>query len=214
MDIIPSILTNSIEELHEMIEKCEGVVDRVQIDVVDGVYAANKTLDPLALKYVDTTLKIDFHLMVANPSSWLEKCASVGADRVIAQIERMTSQEEFLQKAELAGVSAGFAVDLATSMDALDKNLVSDLSVLLLMSVPAGFGGQKFDTRVYEKIKLANTLREGDLSPCGICIDGGVDEENISTLFKLKVDEVAVGKSFFDGNLNENLDILLREAKA
>ena len=213
MKIIPSILTNDPNELSEMIAKCEGVCNRIQIDIVDGIFAENKTLDPTAIKYVDTNLKIDFHLMVANPVSWVEKCASVGANLISAQIEMMSSQLDFVKKVQSVGALCGLCVNINTQTDLLDATCLGDIDQLLLMSTPAGFGGQKFNTEVYKKIKEANLIREKDNTPYTICIDGGVNEDVISTLFKLKVDEVVIGRSLFAGVLKENIDVLLNKAK-
>jgi len=196
-----------------ILARCEGVCDRVQIDIVDGVFAGNRTIDPSVLKYLDTNLKLDFHLMVANPASWVEKCASVGANMVIGQIEQMASQEEFVKKCQMANVSVGLAVNLPTPIDSLDKTIIGDIDTLLLMSVPAGFGGQEFDQGVYQKIKDASLLREKDTTPFGLCVDGGVNEENVSTLFRMKVDEVVIGKRLFMGDLKTNIDVILNKAK-
>ena len=87
IEIIPSILTNDPEEAREMIARCEGVVDRISIDIIDGKFAGNKTINPGMLSDLDTGLKIDYHLMVAEPVNWVERCLRGQADRVIAQIE-------------------------------------------------------------------------------------------------------------------------------
>jgi len=213
MQIIPSILTNSTDELMSMLARCEGMCDRVQIDVVDGVFAGNRTIDPSALKYLDTDLKLDFHLMVANPASWVEKCASVGANMVIGQIEQMASQEEFIKKCQMANVSVGLAVNLPTPTDSLDQTVIGDIDTLLLMSVPAGFGGQEFDQSVYQKIKDASFLREKDTTPFMLCVDGGVSEASVGTLFRMKVDEVVIGKRLFVGDLKANIDVILNKSK-
>ena len=64
IQIIPSILTNDPDELMELIKKCEGLVERVSIDIIDGKFANNKTIDPSILSDIDTALKIDYQLMV------------------------------------------------------------------------------------------------------------------------------------------------------
>lgn len=213
MLIVPSILTNSPEDLAEKIARCEGVVDRVQIDIVDGVFADNKTIDPTALKYIETDLKLDFHLMVTNPAAWIEKCAGVGAVGIIGQIEMMASQSDFVKKVALAGASPGLAVNITTPLDQLEEGIVAEIDSLLLMSIPAGFGGQKFDTRVYEKIKQINTADYQNEKHINIGIDGGVSQDNIGTLFKLKVDEAVIGGRLFAGDLKINLETMLKAAR-
>ena len=67
IQIIPSILTNNPNELQEKLTLCEGLVERVSIDIIDGKFADNKTIDPIILFDLDTSLKIDYQLMVMNP---------------------------------------------------------------------------------------------------------------------------------------------------
>ena len=74
LEIIPSILTNNPEEAKELIARCEGVVERVSIDIIDGKFAENKTIDPSIFIDVDTDLKIDYQLMVNEPVNWVERC--------------------------------------------------------------------------------------------------------------------------------------------
>src|SRR5436190_2447702 len=100
VDVIPAILTNNVNEAIEKIGKCEDVCPRAQIDIIDGVFADNKTIDPSALSEVETFVGLDFHLMVKEPVNWVEKAANVGADRIIGQIEMMTSQNEFIEKVQ------------------------------------------------------------------------------------------------------------------
>ncbi len=72
VEIIPSILTNDPEEAKELVARCEDVVERVSIDIIDGKFAKNKTIDPSAIADIDTTLKIDYQLMVYEPINWIE----------------------------------------------------------------------------------------------------------------------------------------------
>lgn len=203
--IIPAILTNDLSELEEMVSRCEGVADRVQVDVIDGVFADNKTLDPALLADIDTNLNIDFHLMVKEPINWVEKCVSAGADRVIGQIEKMSDQIAFVGKVQEVGLSVGLAVDLTTSISELDSTILTDLDVVLVMSVPAGFGGQEFDKKALEKIKKLDEIRQHDSTPYKICDDGGITLESVYNVHRLGADEVSIGRRIFKGELRKNL---------
>ena len=205
IEIIPSILTNDPKELADKLEICEGVVDRVQIDIIDGVFASNKTIDPSALFSLETELKLDFHLMVKEPINWVEKCVRAGADRIIAQIEMMENQVDYVGKVQEVGGGVGLAVDLKTEIDSLDSVILTNLDVVLVMSVPAGFGGQKFDPSALLRVNSLDTKRIRDSIPFRICVDGGVTIENIGRVRKEGVDEVSIGKRLFDGNLEDNI---------
>jgi ribulose-phosphate 3-epimerase len=205
IEIIPSILTNDPKELIKKLGICEGVVERVQIDIIDGVYASNKTIDPSALSTLETELKLDFHLMVKEPVNWIEKCVGAGADRIIAQIEYMRDQVEFVGKVQEVGAGVGLAVDLKTEIDKLDPVILTNLDVVLVMSVPAGFGGQKFDERALDKIKRLDEIRARDKTPYRICDDGGVVFEWVDDIRREGVDEVVIGRSLFEGRLKDNI---------
>lgn len=206
VEVIPAILTNNFGEVEEKLNKLEVLVDRVQIDIVDGVFANNKSIDPALLQPVETTLNLDFHLMTKDPINWVEKCIQGNADRIIGQIEKMDSQKEFVNKIMNKGLKPGLALDTETEVVKIDLEVVPLLDVILLMSYPAGFGGQPFDPKTYKKIDELFSLREKEKALFKICIDGGVTIDNIGKMIENGADEVAIGTRLFDGNLEENLD--------
>src|SRR5258706_11434111 len=169
LEIIPAILTNDQDELLGILKQCEGVVDRVQIDIIDGVFANNKTIEPSILEEIETSLLIDYHLMVKEPYDWIERCIRGQADRIIGQIELMRDQVEFVEKATEAGLKVGLAIDVDTPVASIERAIINDLDVILVMSVPAGFGGQEFDPEVLKKIEELDHIRANDKSPFYIC---------------------------------------------
>jgi ribulose-phosphate 3-epimerase len=205
MQIIPAILTNNPQELKDLINKAEEVVNRVQIDIIDETFD-NKTIEPTAMEHIETNLSIDFHLMSKNPTDWVEKCARGQAGRIIGQIEHMEDQLKFIAKVQEVGAQVGLGVDLETSIDHLSQEAVQSSDVILLMSVPAGHGGQIFDLRIWDKIKDLKKLK-GNFK---ICVDGGITRELINDLKKSGVDEIVVGKRIFEGDLKNNIETWLR----
>lgn len=204
-EIIPAIFTNNPQELREMLSRIEGIVERAQIDIVDGRFADSKTLDPSVLADIDTSLKLDFQLMVKEPINWVEKCISGQADRIIGQIEAMRDQTEFIGKVQEVGASVGLAIDIVTEVSEIDPAILNDLDVVLVMSVAAGFGGQKFEKRALDKIKKLGEIRARDDTPFRICVDGGVTTENIAEIRKKGADEVAIGRRIFEGDFENNI---------
>ena len=205
LEIIPAILTNDPRELEQLIGKAEGVVDRAQIDIVGGQFAKNETIDPSVLENVDTNLKLDFHLMTKNPTAWVERCIKGMADRIFGQIEMMDDQVEFVGKVQEVGVKIGLAIDIDTPVSDLDSTILNNLDAVLLMSYPAGVGGQPFDPKVLDTIKKLDGIRTRDNTPFKICVDGGITEKTIGKVRKAGVDEVAIGRIIFEGDLKENL---------
>jgi len=205
LEIIPAILTNDRQELERLIEAAETVVDRVQIDIVDGQFAKNETIDPSVLEAVDTNLKLDFHLMTKSPTGWVERCIRGMADRIFGQIEMMEDQFEFVGKVQEVGAKIGLAVDIDTPVSDLDPAILNNLDAVLLMSYPAGVGGQPFDPRVLDKAKKLEAIRGSDKKSFKICVDGGITEKTIGKVREVGVDQVAVGRRIFKGDLKENL---------
>ncbi len=205
IDIIPAILTNDPIEVREKLLKLEGLIPRVQIDIIDGLFADNKTIEPSIVENIETELLIDYHLMVKEPFDWIERCIRGQADRIIGQIELMRDQVEFVEKVTEAGLKVGLAIDVDTPVASIDKTIITDIDVVLVMSVPAGFGGQEFDTQVLKKIEELDHIRAKDASPFYICDDGGISLENVDDVHVEGVDEVAIGKRLFDGDLMANI---------
>ena len=208
IEIIPSILTSDPNEARELILRCNGVTKRVSVDIIDGKFADNKTIEPDAVYDIDTDLKIDYQLMVMEPVNWVEKCIRGQAERIIGHIENMEDQAKFVGKVQELGVKVGLALDLDTSVEKLDSLILNDLDVVLVMSVKAGFGGQVFDESVIDKIKQLDEVRKSDNTPFKIHIDGGITSDNIRKVALAGADEVSVGRFLFKGDLAENIKIL------
>jgi ribulose-phosphate 3-epimerase len=205
IEIIPAILTDNPSELRDLMGKAEGVVKRIHIDIIDGVFVSNKTVDPSAFNNFDTTMLLDFHLMVNKPVNWLEKCVVAGGSRVIAQVEMMDSTEEFIKKAQELGISPGLAIDINTPVESIERRLLTDVDVVLAMSVPAGFGGQEFHDSAIGKIKKLANLRANDNTPFKIACDGGIKSSIIKQLRNSRADEIIIGNRIFEGDLAANI---------
>jgi ribulose-phosphate 3-epimerase len=219
LDIIPSILTNNLGDFESRLKRIEEAVDvgdaaisKIQIDVIDGVFVDNKTVDPSLLGQLDTDLGLDFHLMVKEPVNWVEKCANAGADRIIGQIEMMQNQKEFVGKVQEAGLYVGLAIDLGTSVAKLDPVILTNVDVVLVMAVKAGWGGQKFDRSALEKIKELDEIRVRDSTPFKICVDGGETDDVINETHFAGADEVVIGKRLFAGDIAANVKMLISAA--
>jgi ribulose-phosphate 3-epimerase len=153
---------------------------------------------------VETGLFIDYHLMVDEPVDWVERCVRGYADRIIGQIEKMSDQVEFVKRVQESGAQVGLAIDLDTPVSELDSTILNNLDVVLVMSVTAGFGGQRFDDRALTKIDQLDEIRSRDDTPFKICDDGGITLENIDDVRRMGVNEVCIGKRLLEGDIVEN----------
>jgi ribulose-phosphate 3-epimerase len=205
IEVVSSVLVNDINEAKELFAYCEDAVGRVSVDVIDGKFVDNKTITPDQLANVETKLSIDYHLMVVEPVNWVEKCVRGQADRIIGQIEHMGNQSEFVKKVQSVYLQVGLGLDLDTPIEQLDFTILTNLDVVLVMSVKAGFGGQKFENSVLEKIKKLDKIRKKDATPFKIHVDGGVNFDNINNIVLAGADEVSVGRLIFKGDIFENI---------
>ncbi len=181
MEIIPAILTNKQSELIKLIKQIEQSkrFSRVQIDFVDGEYAASKTIKPMEADLIPFfPLKFDAHLMVAenNILEWSLMAKEFGFDRVIAQVESISHPEEF----------TALALDVHSPVEAI-KPYLANLTYIVVMSVEPGFGGQEFTDAAIGHVK---ELKKFGVT---ICVDGGIEKQHLQMLEDLGVDEVAVG---------------------
>lgn len=211
--IIPSILTNDKSELTEMIKVSEEAVDRVHVDIIDGIFVDNKTPSPTALYKVKPKLKVDYHLMVNLPEQWIERCVKAHADRIIAHVELMKSQKDYVKSVKSFGVGVGLAIDLNTHISQVDPDVLPELDVILVMSVKAGFGGQSFSPKAILKVKALSQIKKLNNHKYSICVDGGVSQDNLASVYENGADEVAIGRSLFDGDMKENVDKLVSVVK-
>jgi len=211
LEIIPSILTNEVKEFNKLLDKLTSIalpkydfLGRVQIDINDGTFLGVKTVEPQLLSELKSNLKFDYHLMVSDPTSWIRRC--VHADRIIGQIEHMDNQSDFINEVKKWGLKVGFAVDYATNLDELNSDDLEILDVILLMAYPAGMGGQDFKEEVFNKIEKLKDLRSSRGCNFRICLDGGIDSDNIKRVKLAGADEVVIGKRITEGNIEENFE--------
>lgn len=195
MQIIPTILTSDRKNVQEKLKKYSGIFEWIQLDIIDNVFADNKTLLPIDFVPIKelSFFKPDIHLMTDHPIKFLTDCVKTKAKRIIGHIELMADQENFVQEIIKKGVRAGLAVDLPTSIEKLDKNILDKLDVILLMSVKAGWGGQVFSPIVLEKIKKLVTIRKKRELDFKIALDGGIKPETIKKPFEAGAEIFYVG---------------------
>jgi len=209
MKIYPAILESDRDLVEEKITLVKDLVERVQLDVIDGLFADNLTVTPEDVAKIDWgDLGVDVHLMVDDPMEWIEACLSLPKVRIIAQVERLGSQSVFVDWVrgyrEVEGI--GLGLDKDTPIEALDKEVLDQVSVVVLLAVRAGFQGQVFDEKVKVKIKQLRKIFNGE-----IVIDGGVGISNIKQLEELKVDGVAIGSYLWQSKDVRKQLIKLRE---
>lgn len=191
LEIIPSILTNDTAELEEKLRTVRNKAKRCQIDISDGKFTPNKTIMPDVLENIETDLALDFHLLTWEPVDWVERCVRGLADRIIGQVEMMSSQQDFVQKVSAVGTKVGLALDLPTPVTKIEPQILTNLDVVLLLAAKIGEPGQKFATSVLEKIKKLDEIRIRDDTPFRICVEGAL-KQNLDEIRQAGADEVVI----------------------
>jgi len=207
--IVPTVLVYDVVALEEKLSIFDGLVERVQLDVIDEEFAAKPTLDLERMLGQQTGLDKDVHLMTAEPIDYLQFCADEAIKMVVGQIEAMSNQKEFVDEARRLELKVGLAVDLETNFKELDWEIAKTADQLLIMTVRAGREGQKFNRKGLEKV--AQLRKKGFDKE--ICVDGGVNEKTIAGCVKAGADVLAVGSVLREGgSVKENLEKLTKLA--
>ena len=173
LEIIPGILEKDFASIEKKLEIIKPFATSVHIDLLDGIFAPNKTfMDPAPFAKYTKDFIFEVHMMVDNPVDYLQSFADAGFRRFIGQIEKMKDIPEFVAKGQMLG-EVGLALDSTTSFSAMPS--LEDVDFAFVMTVKAGFSNQSFLPEMLEKVKQ---LREKDpLLP--IEVDGGISETNI-----------------------------------
>lgn len=204
MKIYPAILTDSPEIFSDQLEiiKSQNKVEAVHVDIIDGYFVDNLTVTPMDLIDVDFAhLKIDFHLMTEEPLGFAEEVInymdSLPVRAVIGQVEKMSSQIDFVDLLIERQIKPGLALNLFTPDEEISDQTFKKLAVLQLMAIEAGEQGKKFDQAVLAKIEQV-VARANDLNPdLEIIVDGGIKLEHLPLLKFHQVGAVAVGSALW-----------------
>ncbi|MGM9792415.1 MAG: ribulose-phosphate 3-epimerase [Candidatus Cryptobacteroides sp.] len=197
MKVAPSILTADFLHLEKDLIAIDRDSDYIHLDIMDGTLVPNISFGFPVIEAVAKAISkpMDAHLMVVNPEKWFEKLASLGVQMVSFHLEaagRKTAEN--LEKARKLGMKAGIAINPDIPVEKLFK-YIGKADFFLIMSVFAGFGGQKF---IYESLdrvgKLkAELLKKG--SPALIEVDGGVGLSNAAALREAGADIIVAGSA-------------------
>lgn len=172
--ITPAIIANSPEEFERMVKAVEGHVERVHLDIMDGIFVPNKTITGYReLANIRTDLKFDVHLMVNNPEDQMYFWYQTKADRFLIHAESQTDLRALMEQIRANNKVVGLVLNPKTPVEVISE-FVDDVDVVQFMTVEPGQYGADFDEEVVSKI--ANFHAKYPSVP--IAVDGGIHPEN------------------------------------
>lgn len=197
--VAPSLLSANFANLQadiNMINQSEA--QWIHIDVMDGVFVPNITIGPVVINSIrkHTSKILDVHLMIIEPDRYLENFKLAGADIISVHYEACKHLNRTINSIKNLGLKAGVVLNPHTNVNLLE-DIISEVDLVLLMSVNPGFGGQKFIENTFKKISSLKNLIEKTNSKALIEIDGGVDTTNAKKLFETGADVLVAGNSVF-----------------
>ena len=210
MKISPSMLASDYANLEAELKKCESA-ELIHLDVMDGHFVPNISIGAPVIKAMKRVCSVPFdvHLMISDPLKYIEDFANAGADIITFHTECESNINETINKILECGCKAALAVKPATPVEAVYP-YIDKLSMVLVMTVEPGFGGQSCMENMMPKIERLRA----DFPDIDIQVDGGVNAETIKACAKAGANVFVAGSAVFKSeNPQETIALLKNNAK-
>ena len=213
IQISPSILSADFSQLGNEIKRLEqGGADMIHVDVMDNHFVPNLTIGPPVIKSLrkHTKLPFDVHLMIDPVHKYIKNFAEAGSDIITIHPEATKSLEESINLIKSFKKKVGVSLNPDTKIDVI-KDVLSQIDLVLIMSVYPGFGGQKFMQEVIEKITNLKRIKDDMKLNFDIEVDGGVNFDNNQMIIEAGANILVSGTTIFkenNGDVKKNIDLL------
>ncbi len=196
--IAPSLLSADFLHLERDVEMVNAHADVFHLDIMDGVFVPNISygfpiVEAIARKARKT---MDAHLMIVHPEKYVERFAAAGADMLSFHLDATEHPAAVVEQIHAAGMKAGIAINPDIPVECLFPYL-AQVDFVLIMSVFAGFGGQKFIEETYDRVRRVKAEIDRIGCTCAIEVDGGVSAANAAALVEAGAEILVAGSAVF-----------------
>lgn len=210
--IAPSILSADFSILGKEVKDVEKAgADYIHIDVMDGHFVPNITIGPLIVEAIRpvTSLPFDVHLMIENPEKYIQNFVRAGADIISVHTESCRHLHRTIYQIKEQGIKAGVVLNPATPIEMI-RDVLTDIDLVLLMTVNPGFGGQTFIPNVLKKIEQVKRWKDEQNLTFEIEVDGGINDETAKQCVEKGVDVLVAGSYIFNNKNREQAIEMIR----
>ena len=197
--LAPSILAADFAHLGQQVLDAEKAgADRIHVDVMDGHFVPNLSMGPPIVRSLRplTSLPLETHLMISEPDRYLEAFAEAGSDTLIVHQEAGPNLHRTVQHIKSLGKRAGVAINPATPASLLEE-ILPDVSLVLVMTVNPGFGGQHFIENTLAKIGGVRQLIERVNPAIELEVDGGIEPHTAPLVVRAGANVLVAGSAIF-----------------
>ena len=209
--LAPSILSADFSRLAEQVNEIEKAgAHLIHVDVMDGHFVPNITFGAPVMKSLlgKTGIPFDVHLMIENPDMYIADFVTENTEYITVHQEACIHLHRTIQNIRSHGVKAGVSINPATPVCMIEE-VLSDVDMVLVMSVNPGFGGQKLIPYTVEKVRALKKMIDERGLKTDIEVDGGVNLENVTEVMDAGANIIVAGSAVFKGDIAENVERFL-----